>query len=153
MKIAAFIIRWHAHCFDFSHLHHGMSFTSPQVDLGIKGSLAVLLQKHHKKEEQPSRGIRILAFPLYSSYFYHCCNNNNNKSDKNSLKKEGFGLEKTAQWLRALIASAEVQFPAPTWWLTTICNPSSLSQLCRFLQPYNINSYMHTHIYIKIIKI
>jgi hypothetical protein len=31
-------------------------------------------------------------------------------------------LQPMAQQLRALTALPEVLFPAPTWWLTTICN-------------------------------
>jgi hypothetical protein len=46
------------------------------------------------------------------------------KKGTNKSIKEIHGAGEMAQWLRALTAVPEVlvQFPATTWWLTTICN-------------------------------
>jgi hypothetical protein len=43
------------------------------------------------------------------------------KSSSSVLSKDT-GVGEIAQWLRLLYQRSRVQFPATTWWLTTICN-------------------------------
>lgn len=41
----------------------------------------------------------------------------------------------------------QVQFPANTWWLTTVCNPSSGVTDALFWPPWVLGKYMvHMHI-------
>lgn len=68
---------------------------------------------------------------------------------KPRLNRGGRRGSETAQGLGALLVLQRTQFPTYTWWLATICNPSSRASNSLFQPPWALHTHAHIVMQIK----